>query len=376
MECNTLGPSISALYDGEEVSAEAAHHMASCANCRETLREYAQIAVELRLLEAHQLKMPALPQVAPQRESFASILTRDMRVPRFVAAICGLLIVALAAGWARTHAQIPAQWFQYKVSFERPGESGSVGGVTRPCSSPCERPFMIGQHIGILLQVRNIEGENVYITLRSKQFPNSPESKNLSREMIDAPAAQYIYKLGDVLQIPVAGGSDVKLQGIVAASSEGVPWWFARPVQPKENEIAVRKGFLIRDGRVIAEMDGSASAAGRGNTSPGVFAYLPRHGLFAIGLQPLNGAIEGTADYSQIQFAESGVKYMLLSASQITGGTQPRQVWILHLPDYRPSQHESQLNKGFSIPWSNTSERFGSSSNIVAMLKQMGALPN
>lgn len=384
MDCETFGPMISALYDGGEIPPEAVRHIMNCTNCRQKLADYAAMAVEIRLLAAQEREAEDAPTVAkrpalPTRSSLGLVLRKRMHVPRFAAAICGLLIIALAMGWARTRAQSPAQWFQYKVSFEGHDGGSGVGGITKPCSSPCAKPFMLSagaQHIGMLLQVSEIEGDNVYITLRSKQFPNSPEGKNLSREMSDAPATQYTYKLGDVLQIPVAGGPDVKLQGIIAASSKGIPLWFDMPVQPKENEISVRKGVLIRGGRVIAEMGGSASAAGgRTNTSPGVFAYLPQHGLFVIGLEPFNGAIEGTADYSQVQFEENGVKYMLLCASQITGGAQPRRVWILHLPDYRPSQHEGQLDKGFSVPWSDASERFGSSSNIVGMLTQMGAIP-
>lgn len=384
MDCDTLGPMISALYDGENVPPETARHIANCENCRQKLADYLAMAVEIRLFAAQEREVGNPPAVAkrpalPTRSSIGVALRKRMQVPRFAAAICGLAIIVLAGGWARTRAQMPAQWFQYKVSFGGNGEGGNVGGIERACNSPCARPFMIspgGQHIGMLLQVRDIEGDHVYITLSSKQFANPPQVKNLSREMSDAPAAQYIYKLGNVLQIPVAGGSDVKLEGIVAASSEGVPLWFDRPVQPKENEIAVRKGVLIRDGRVIAEMVGSASATGDANTSPGFFAYIPQHGLFAIGLRPFSDATEGTVDNSQIQFEENGVKYMLLSASPITGGSQPRQVWILHLPDYRPSQHESQSEKGASTPWSDTSQRVGSSSNITAMLKQMGAIPN
>lgn len=369
MECDTLRPSISALYDGEEVSSEAAQHIAGCANCREVLREYAQIGVELRLLEANQMKMPVLPQVARRARSFASVLTQNMRVPRFVAAICALAIIVLAAGWARTRAQSPVEYFQYKVF----SDSGGVGGVARACDSGCEKVFTISGPghlpVGVMMSIQDIWDNTVYFTLRTKRFDVVPDNARLNEELRDAPAHRYTYKAGTTLEIPISGAEAFKMEGIITPTKEGVPWWFNADFQPGENGIAVREGFLIRDGRVIAELPGSASATGSRSekSNAGVYAYIPKYGLFAIGLKPLPGAVEGTADYGQIRFTENGVKYALLAASQMTGGAQPRQIWVLHLPNYLLSQGRPGAN--------DNAQQIGSSDDIRSRLEEMHALP-
>lgn len=370
MECDTLGPSISALYDGEEVSPEAAQHIAGCVNCREALREYAQIGVELRLLEANQLKMPALPQVARRTRLFASVLTQNMRVPRFVAAICALAIIALAGGWARTRAQNSARYFQYRFMFDSERGSGSVGGVAQVCAMGCAHLTVLSgtQHLAAVLNVQKVNGGRVYLTLRVKRFEAGPDVKQLEDEMSDVPAIPYVYEPGKVLPIPVEGGSQVNLEGVIADSPEGVPGWHDMPARPAENQIVVRQGILIRDGQVVAEFPGSVSAAGSiGNSQAGFYAYIPTQGLFAFSLGPLEKSTEGRADYGQIRFTESGARYMLLSGSQITGGSQPRHIWILHLPSYRLSQGFPNAN--------NDSPRIGSSPNIKVVLEQMHALP-
>lgn len=368
MECDALGESISALYDGEEVSSEAAQHIAGCANCRKAMREYAQIGVELRLLEANQLKTPAVPQVARRTRSFASVLTQKMRVPRFVAVICALAIIVLAAGWARTRAQSPVEYFQYKVF----SDSGAVGGVAHACESGCEQVFRIlGPErlpVGMMMSIQDIRGNTVHFTLRTKRFDKVPDNARLNDELRDAPAFQYVYKAGTTLDIPMSGAAAFKMEGIITPTEDGVPWWFNAGFRPSENGIAIREGFLIRDGKVIAELPGSVSADGGSNDSnPGMYAYIPKYGLFAVGLKSLPGAVEGTADYGQIRFTENGVKYVLLSASQVTGGNQPRPIWVLHLPNYLLSQGNLKAN--------DNSPEVGSSGDIMSRLEKMHALP-
>jgi len=74
----------------------------------------------------------------------------------------------------------------------------------------------------------------------------------------------------------------------------------------------------------------------------------------------------GSVDYGQIRFTENGAKYLLLSGSQLTGGAQPRNIWVLHLPEYLPSQHDPQANDEYV--------QFGTSSNLTKVLQEMGAI--
>lgn len=292
-----------------------------------------------------------------------------MRVPRFAAAICVLAIVLLAGGWMRTRAQNTAQWFQYRFSFALKGASNaSAGGVVRACAQGCEQPVTLSgtERIAAIIGVRKIEDAKVYLTVRVKRFASLPDMKHLAHEMSDVPTVQYTYKPGQSLQIPVVGGGEVEMDGVIVASQRGVPGWYGFPSQPGENQIVVRQGVLIRDRQVIAEMPGSGSATSTsGDSDAGFYAYAPGQGLFVVGLKPFDGAIMGSVDYGQIRFTENGVKYLLLSGSQLTGGSQPRNIWVLHLPEYLPSQHNPQANDG--------QMQFGTSSDIAEVLQEMGA---
>jgi hypothetical protein len=58
-----------------------------------------------------------------------------------------------------------------------------------------------------------------------------------------------------------------------------------------------------------------------------------------IALEPFENAIEGVADGSLLQFQESGINYRIFSRQAITGGDQPRHIWIRHDAGYLPSAH-------------------------------------
>ena len=373
MDCETCRPMISALHDGEAVSAEAVRHIADCKDCRERLGNYAAIAAEIRLLAAHERKeltvQTIVKEVMPKRSSLTLALRKKMRVPRFAAAACALVIILLAGGWAHTRAQNTPLWFQYRFSFNIEGARASVGGVTQACGRGCEHAITLSESklITGLVDVQKIEDGKVYLSLRLKRFDTLPDFKHLAEQMSDVPATTYVYQPGDVVRIPVSGGGEVEMEGVIVASQEGVPGWYGFPSEPGENQIVVQQGVLIRDGRVIAEMPGSGSATGASSDSDaGFYAYAPGQGLFAVELKPFHGAIMGSVDYGQIRFTENGAKYLLLSGSQLTGGAQPRNIWVLHLPEYLPSQHDPQANDEYV--------QFGTSSNLTKVLQEMGAI--
>ena len=373
MDCETCRPMISALHDGETVSAEAVRHIADCKDCRERLGNYAAIAAEIRLLAAHERKeltvQTIVKEVMPKRSSLTLALRTKMRVPRFAAAACALVIILLAGGWAHTRAQNTPLWFQYRFSFNIEGARASAGSVTQACGPRCEHAITLSEskRIAGLVDVQKIEDGKVYLSLRLKRFDTLPDFKHLAEQMTNVSAATYVYQPGNVVRIPVSGGGEVEMEGVIVASQEGVPGWYGFPSQPGENQIVVQQGVLIRDGRVIAEMPGSGSAtAASSDSDAGFYAYAPGQGLFAVGLKPFHGAIVGSVDYGQIRFTENGAKYLLLSGSQLTGGAQPRNIWVLHLPEYLPSQHDPQTNDGYV--------QFGTSSNLTRVLQEMGAI--
>jgi hypothetical protein len=374
MNCETARPMISALYDGENVGAEVARHLSLCEACRETLRDYARMTVNMRLLAAQEIEGMKMQSITRQallrRNSLIMALLKPFRVPRLAAAICALVIVLLAGGWARTRAQNSAQWFQYRFSLDLGGGNyGSAGGVVQACASGCEHSLSVSGtgHIVAIIGVQKIEGDEVYLTLRVKRFSSAPDMKHLAQEMGDAPPVPYTYKQGQSIEIPVTGGGRAKFDGMIVPSGDGTPEWVGIPAQPDENQVALLNGLLIRDGQVVNEMIGSGSAWGHdADSNAGFYAYLPGQGLLAIALKEIAGALEGTADHGRIRFSDNGVKYILDSGSAVTGGPQPRRVWVLHLADYLPSHHNSQGEDSLA--------QFGTSSNIEKILRKMGAI--
>jgi len=61
MECEGAKPFVSALHDGEAAPAEAVEHIKACRACRQRLRDYAEIAAELRLLASEAEESAAEP---------------------------------------------------------------------------------------------------------------------------------------------------------------------------------------------------------------------------------------------------------------------------------------------------------------------------
>src|SRR5690348_3037859 len=373
MDCNNVGSMISEVYDGEAVSPEAVGHIVKCGSCREKLRDYAGISAELRLLAAQdreETKMPMTMKGAmPRRNSLRFVLSKTMRVPRFAAAACALVIILLAGGWAHTRAQNTPLWFQYRFGFNVGGINGSAGAVTQACGQGCEHAITLSgsDRLAGLVDVQKIEDGKVYLSLRVKRFDTLPDYKHLADRMTDAPTTNYVYQPGKVIPIPVTGGGEVEMEGLIVASSEGIPGWPKFSSQPDENQIAVQQGVLIRDGQVIAEMSKAGTDGGKAaGPNAGFYLYVPGKGLFAAGLKPFDKAIAGSADYGQIRFTENGVKYLLLSASQITGGDQPRTVWVLRVPDYLPSHYDPQAKDKYML--------FGTSGAIDKTLDGMGAM--
>jgi hypothetical protein len=46
--------------------------------------------------------------------------------------------------------------------------------------------------------------------------------------------------------------------------------------------------------------------------------------------------VAAEAEYGQAGFKLEGHDYVLFSATPITGGQQPRGIWVYHDPNYRP----------------------------------------
>jgi hypothetical protein len=369
MNCQEAQPFVSALHDGETVPKEAAEHIASCSACKERLREYAQMGAELRLLaSARPEDTPALlPTLPPRVHRWAYNLTARVLVPRFALGLGVLLIAALSLSLGVMRAQVASLWFQFNVtSSEGPGGWGNevqAGYRGRPgflMSGPKAK-------LAALINVDEVQYGRVRLSVRARRLEvaragqearpipesieSTPTSDETARQMLaNIPPHQYEYIPGQVLEIPVEGGGKLLLTGRVL--ERHARFWVREnfPLEPKPDQIVLTEPALVRDKELLVKGMGSASAGG---DDPYVAMFVPKEGLFALLLKPIDGAVEAEAEYGQAGFKLGGHDYVLFSATPITGGQQPREIWIYHDPNYQPSAPGAidSIGSGTDLLW-------------------------
>jgi hypothetical protein len=364
MECLEAQEFVSALHDGEAVPKTAAEHIKTCPACRERLLDYAHMGVELRLL-AHTMQdetPESLPIVLPHSpsRSWGRAWRTRMLVPRFALAFGVLAIVGLSVGLGLMRAQVTGLWFQFNVT----SPAGNGWGNEVQAGTQMGPGFLATGHsakVGALIKVLNIQNGLVRLAIRARRFevPSSGQEANRAAESVEGeseqvldqmlantPSREYQYVPGRVLEIPVEGGGKLLFSGRVL--ERRASFWGMRDfrLQPKFNEIVLTEGALVRDKEVLAAKVGSASAEG---DNPGVAIYVPQEGLFVFMLHPIEGAVEGNAEFGQARFKLDGHGYSLFSATPITGGDQPHPIWLCRNLNYRPRWHLSSSNEAFTL---------------------------
>ena len=365
MNCQDALPFVSALYDGENVPEDAAIHIVDCSACRDLLRKYAQIGAELRLLaNADRGRDPApMADLPPKRGQWTRGLTGRVLVPRFAIGLGLIAILGLSVGLALVRGQGSGPWFQYEITdLQRQGSGGNVlqaGEYGTGESSSSADPRVILYEVKVL-DVRN---DSARIEVRGRKFITEPDGRGgkfivepdghqatvTSRQDIDrilagATPQRFDYKPGQKLQIPVEGGGTLILTGKVYRLRPSF-WGPGYLVNPQPNEIVLTNPAMVRGQEFLGNIGGSASAAG-GNSAIG--ACVPPVGAFVLALKPFPGAIQGVAEYGQARFTMDGQDYTLFSATPITGGQQPRDIWVYRAPNCPSVERPMILGSGSS----------------------------
>jgi hypothetical protein len=351
MTCQEAPPLISDLYDGETVPKEAAEHFARCATCQERLRDYAQMGAELRLLaSADSVEAPAaIPALPPRARRWAHTFTARVLVPRFALGLGAVLIAVLSLSLGVMRAQVASLWFQFNVTS--PDKMGSWGSEVQAGSRGKPAFLMTGPQgrVGAIIDVDEIQYGRVRLSVRAhrmevvsagqearpipRSIESTPTSDQTVGEMLANTAPQnYEYIPGQVLEIPVEGGGKLLLTGRVL--ERHAHFWVKEdyPLEPKPDQIVLTEPALVRDQELLVKGLGSASADG---DDPYVAFFAPKEGLFALLLKPMDGAIPAEAEYGQARFKMDGHDYVLFSATPITGGQQPREIWVYRDPNYQ-----------------------------------------
>lgn len=356
MNCQDIQPFVSALYDGESVPQEAAEHIGACPTCKGRLREYAEMGAELRLLAC---AMPGaeptpLGELPTGGNRWARGLTARVFVPRFALGLGIIAIVGLTVGLAIMRAQGTGLWFQYNVSIpqaERPagGITGvtGMGGLLHAGGQNGYAFLRNGEGSAkfvVEIKALQVQSDLVKLSVRARDFnplPGSEEEKAVNirgawvPQVLDQIFAgttdqEFDYMPGQKLVIPVEGGGSLTLSGKVYQIRPTV-WG---PAALKPGEIALRDGALVRGNEFLGKILGGA----RGQADNSAFGVcVPKLGALVFALKPFEGAVQGVAEYGEARFTIDGEEYTLFSATPITGGPQPREIWVCHAPNCPPS---------------------------------------
>ncbi len=371
MNCQEVQPFVSALHDGESVSREAADHIRNCSECRARLEDYTRMGVELRLLatSAPEEAPRPLPDLPARGRRWRRTLTARVLVPRFALGLGVLAIVGLSVGLGWTRAQSGGLWFQFDVSNpETQVPSRPFVGITKvggwiQADNPWYEFLSSAdphQKIAVYVKAQEIQNDVVRLKARARVFepvPGSEEDKlanyqggvfspeAMDRVFANTIAREFDYVPGQTLEIPVEGGAKILLKGEVfrlrpSFSAESFP------VAPKPNEIVLSKAALVRGSEFLGEVQGSG-AAQASNSAFGI--CVPPLGAFVFALKPFEGAIQGVVEFGEARFKMDGYEYTLFSATPITGGKQPREIWV-----YRGQRSQScppSSGPAPKIPW-------------------------
>jgi hypothetical protein len=337
MTCIEAEPHVSAVCDGEPISAEAAEHIGTCAACRATLADYAQIGTELRVAAAMDSK--ALPGLElPQRRRAFDFVWRRVPVPRF--ALAALIVAVVAAGVSVrfVSAQQRPLWFQFGYTLDPDGPISHYRVVKAGFDQTGGMMMAVnGALLSTALRIRVESVSNDDVVLRCRAVPGNTElTSDGSRQtgtmrapdelpLNGAPAVHY--RPGQQLAIPIEGGGAVYLSGDVYEQQPKIA--FGIPLEPPPNQLSMRGPVLISEGRVLAEMSGGGATALPGHA---VSVGAGNDGTFIFALKPFAGSVQGQIEWGQMTFTLDGRRFHLVAAGPLANGEQPRPVWVRHDP--------------------------------------------
>lgn len=327
MEHDEALPFVSEMFDAKNVPAEAARHIQDCPICRERLLDYEEMRIELRLAASAADSESPEPQLTVPKRTRLSRWTQGWRtgvsIPRPAFALGIVLIVALSVGVGYLRAQSRLQLFHFEISS--PQATGANWGATMKVGGKVGygMPGPRG-NVRVLFDLLGIRDGVAHLAVHARVFKGNPSLAEF-RAVENVPAQEYQYTLGETLEIPINDWGTLFLKGELLDHAEKFPWE-NQSIEPWPNQIVLNAPVLLKDKKIVFQGpkdDGSATGS-----NPSVSFYVPGQGRFVIRLQPFDGAVSASADFSQVSFDLDGDKYLLACATPVTGGPQPRQIWI------------------------------------------------
>jgi len=183
--------------------------------------------------------------------------------------------------------------------------------------------------VALRIKVESMSVDDV--VLRCRAVPAKTEINPNGMSLLGPPdrgisldgVAEVHYKPGESLPIRVEGGGTVYLKGEVLDHQPQIAFGF--PLTPPAGKLVLRSPILTSSNQLLGEIVGATAIA---NEKQGAVFRTGANGSYTFSLHPFAGAIAGELNWGQITFKFDGRKYRLLAAAPITGGDQPRAVWV------------------------------------------------
>jgi hypothetical protein len=339
MNCTEAELYVSALYDGERIPLAAAQHIAGCGPCHRLITDYAHMGAELRLSASVQ---PI--KLLPRKRGF-DVLWARVPVPRFalVALIACTVLATTALSMLR--AQSRPLWFEFGFGFHEGREVFDYTVAKKGDDKTAATVTSLDGELvaaALRLKVERVSRDDVVLRCRAvsaKMGITSAGAKLLGpqrRVSLDS-APTVHYKPGESLAIPIEGGGTLYLKGDVLDHQPKIAFGF--PLEPAAEKLVVRSPVLVASGHVLADFNGATAVAT--DQSRAIYLGAGSNGNYTFALRPFPGATQGELNWGEIIFKRAGEKYRLISAAPITGGDQPRRIWVRH-----DTQSDSQLSLG------------------------------
>jgi len=271
MNCPEAAESVSALFDGEPLSREAAAHLSDCEECRARLNDYAEMGAELRdvVSASSPQALPEgqwrLAQPAPARNWFEK-WRGTMRIPRFAFALMLITILALSGGLALVKARAEEGGPVLLLTFTIPPKGETLDCAVRTDRGPDSCGFFksaVPGDLALSAQFIKREGERVRLGIKSSFQPwTAPSPERTVTFPISAfdkmPQKEYSFAPDRPLAVPVEGLGNIQVSGrfmghvpVMVANPKEAYRWF-------QYEISGRDGKGIMNGTAPTNSAGNA----------------------------------------------------------------------------------------------------------------------
>jgi hypothetical protein len=253
-----------------------------------------------------------------------------MRVPRFALALMIVVITALSAGLMLVRArEVTPWWFEFSMQMPIGGTMTGVMKSTELEGKPREfvQP-MSDSNLAYVVRLVDSKKGAVEIGIRAQKSPSSLDWHAALVQVRTAPEQINWYVPGQKVPVPVKGYESIEITGQLLAEA---PEHDAtrEPFLPKSSELRLSSPVLLRDGKLVADMNGATTYASTGYVAA---FYAPGEGLFLFSFDNFTGAVEAKLENSQIEFMSGGQTYQLLSGAPIIAGEQHnRKLWVAHI---------------------------------------------